>query len=68
MNYRERERAKVIDQIKNTNLFNGAKSGGIVKHKGNDYPKDEILIDGLNNIYEPIRDEVMNYFNNNKIA
>jgi len=66
--YRERERFKLINLIQNTNLFDGAKSGRIIKYKGKDYPKDEYLFDGINNIYEPIRNDVREYFLRNKIS
>jgi hypothetical protein len=68
MDYRENERLKSIELIKNTNLFDGAKSGRIIKFKGKDYPKYEILLDGINNIYEPIRNDVLEYFIKNKIS
>jgi len=68
MNYREHERLKSIDIIHNTNLFGRAKSGRIIKYKGKDYPKDEILLDGIYNIYEPIRNDVLNYFVRNDIS
>ena len=68
MDYREQERTKSIGLIKNTNLFGGAKSGRIIKFKGRDYPKDEILFEGINNIYEPIRNDVIEYFIRNSIS
>jgi hypothetical protein len=66
--YRENERSKSSNLIQNTNLFDGAESGRIIKHKGKDHPKDEILLDGINNIYEPIRKDVREYFLKNKIS
>ena len=68
IDYREHERSKSIDLINNTNLFGGAKSGRIIKYKGKDYPKDEILFEGINNIYEPIRNRVIEYFVKNNIS
>jgi hypothetical protein len=68
MDYREHERIKSIDLIHNTNLFSGAKSGRIIKFKGKDYPKDEIILDGIYNIYEPIRNDVLEYFVKNDIS
>ena len=66
--YRETEREKAIKLIKNTALFSNAKGGRILKYKGKDYTKDEILMDGINNVYETIRDDVLNYFKKNKIS
>ncbi|GHU21680.1 hypothetical protein FACS1894172_18570 [Spirochaetia bacterium] len=68
MDYREHERLKSIELIHNTDLFGRAKSGRIIKYKGRDYPKDEIILDGINNIYEPIRNDVLEYFVKNDIS
>jgi hypothetical protein len=68
MNYREHERNKSIDLIHNTNLFDKAKSGRIIKFRGKDYPKYEILFEGINNIYKPIRNDVVEYFVKNNIS
>lgn len=68
IDYRENERLKSIELIHNTDIFGGAKSGRIIKYKGKDYPKDEILLDGINNIYEPIRNDVLEYFVKNDIS
>ena len=67
-NYRENERKKAIDLVKNTDLFSHEKSGLILKWKGKKYPKDEILLDGISNIYEPIRKDVLYYFIGNNIS
>lgn len=67
-NYRKNERLKSIDLIQNSNLFNGTKAGHIIKYKGKNYLKEEILLDGIYNIYEPIRDDVIKYFLENKIS
>jgi hypothetical protein len=66
--YREQERVKSINLIHNTNLFDGVMSGRIIKYKGKDYPKDEILLDGISNIYGPIRNDVLEYFVKNIIS
>jgi len=66
--YRETERERGIALIKNTNLFNNAKSGHVITYKGKEHLKEEILSDGINNIYKPIQDDVLEYFNKNKIA
>ena len=68
MDYREHERLKSINLIHDTNLFDEAKSGRIIKYKGKDYPKDEILLDGIINIYKPIRNDVLAYFVRNNIS
>jgi hypothetical protein len=68
MNYKEMERKKAIALLKNTDLFNHAESGRIIKDKDKDYPKEEILLDGINNIYEPIRQDVSDYFRENHIC
>jgi len=66
--YRERERIKSINLIQNTNLFNGVKAGRVINYKGKDYIKEEILLDGIYNIYEPIRNDVIKYFLENNIS
>jgi hypothetical protein len=66
-NYRETERKRVIALLKNTNLFNSAESRRIITYKGKEYPKEEILLDGIHNIYKPIQDEVLLYFLKNNI-
>jgi len=68
IDYREHERLKSINLIQNTDFFESAKSGRIIKYKEKDYPKDEILLDGINNIYEPIRNDVLEYFVKNEIS
>jgi len=60
MGYGKQERSKLIKLIKNTNLFDGAKYGR--------NQKDEILFDGIFNIYEPIRNDVLEYFVKNDIS
>ncbi|MDR0515579.1 MAG: hypothetical protein LBH25_00870 [Fibromonadaceae bacterium] len=66
--YREQERLKLKNLIYNTNLFNGAEFGRIIKQKGKNLRKDEILLDGNNNIYESIRNDVLEYFQKNHIS
>jgi hypothetical protein len=68
MNYREQERQRAIDLLKNTDLFDHADSGRKIKYMGKEYPKDEILLDGINNIYIPIQSKVLDYFRENKIV
>jgi hypothetical protein len=68
IDYREDERLKFINLIHTTDFFEGSKSGRVIKYKGKDYPKDEILLDGINNIYEPIRNDVLEYFVKNDIS
>jgi hypothetical protein len=68
MSYRESERERAIKLLKTTNLFYGAVSRRTIKYKGKEYPKDEILLDGINNLYAPIQKNVVDYFVQNKIA
>jgi len=68
MSYLETERKKAIALIKNTNLFNGAESGRVITSKGKDYPKKEILLNGIDNIYKPIQKDVLEYFIKNNIV
>jgi hypothetical protein len=67
LNYREFERKRAVALFKDTNLFNGAKSGRIITYKGKTYPKEEILLDGINNIYKPIQEDILDYFLKNDI-
>jgi hypothetical protein len=62
--YREDKRIKAIELIKNSDLFSHGKAGFIIGKKGKEY--QEILLDGINNVYAPIRDGVLDYFTKNK--
>ena len=68
LEYREFERYRAIKLLRNKNVFYNGKAGTILFHKGKEYPKDEILLDGINNIYKPIQKDVLEYFVNNRIS
>jgi len=68
LDYKETERKRAIALIKNPNLFNGAKSGRVITSKGKEHSKEEILLNGIDNIYKPIQEDVLEYFKENKIA
>ena len=68
LDYREAERKRAIALLKNTNLFSFAESGRVIIYKGKDYPKEEILLDGIHNIYKPIQKDVLEYFTKNRIV
>ena len=63
--YQESQRAKAIDLVKNNSpIFYGAQGGKIFMGKLRDF----VLIENLNNLFAPIRTEVVEYFKDNKIA
>lgn len=64
MGFKESEYKRVEDLLKNSNVFYGDKGNGIFRNKN--YPF--ILENNLNNLYEPIRNDVLDYFKNNNIA
>lgn len=64
MGFKESEYKRVEDLIKNSNVFYGDKGNGIYRKKN--YPF--ILENNLNNLYEPIRNDVLDYFKQNNIA
>lgn len=64
MGFKESEYKRVEDLIKNSNVFHGDKGNGIYRKKN--YPF--ILENNLNNLYEPIRNDVLDYFKQNNIA
>ena len=66
--YQEKERTRAIALIENSELFEGCKAGFVISRKGKEYPKDEILLDGYKNLFEPILDNVVTYFQKNKIS
>jgi len=63
LTYQESERERAINLIKNTNLFNGEKSGGFINGKERDFS----LKDWKQNLWDKIRDDSMTYFNKNGI-
>jgi len=63
--YRESEKKRAIKLIKADNhLFSGDQAGGEYR----EIPREFVLVDGEKNIYEPIRNEVLQYFKENKIS
>jgi len=64
MGFKESEYKRVEDLLKNSDVFYGDKGNGIFRNKN--YPF--ILENNLNNLYEPIRNDVLDYFKNNNIA
>lgn len=64
MGFKESEYKRVEDLLKNSNVFYGDKGNGVFRNKN--YPF--ILENNLNNLYEPIRNDVLDYFKNNNIA
>jgi len=63
--YQENERAKAIDLIKSGNkVFYGAKAGKKFMTKERDF----VLHDNLKNIFSPICNNVLNYFDKNAIS
>ena len=64
MNYKEKQKEKQIGLIKESAIFNGDKAGG--KYRKNSYP--HILLDGKNNLFPRIVDDVLAYFQKNSIS
>lgn len=64
MGFKESEYKRVEDLLKNSDVFYGDKGNGVFRNKN--YPF--ILENNLNNLYEPIRNDVLDYFKNNNIA
>lgn len=63
-NYKNSQYYRQEELICSSDIFSGDKGGGIFRKKH--YPF--VLQDGNNNLYEPIRDEIIAYFKKNKIA
>jgi len=64
MGYKETQYKRVEELLNNTNVFYGDKGNGLFKKKN--YPF--ILENNLNNLYEPIREVVLEYFKQNNVA
>jgi hypothetical protein len=62
--YRENERVKAEACIKKGDLFYGEKGGG----KFGNVSYDFVLINGKNNLFKPIQNDAIAYFDKNKIA
>ncbi|MDR2691843.1 MAG: hypothetical protein LBB73_06035 [Dysgonamonadaceae bacterium] len=66
--YQKHERARMIELIENSELFDGCKGGFVISRKGKDYPQESILLDGNKNLFPPILNQVIEYFQKNKIS
>ena len=66
--FQEKERAKAIELIEKSELFDGCKAGFVISRKENNYPKKDILLDGYKNLFAPILNQVIEYFPKNKIS
>ena len=62
--YKDSQYARQEDLINNSGVFNGDKGNGYFMGK----PRPFVLRDGVNNLYEPIRNDVLLYFKENKIS
>jgi hypothetical protein len=62
--YRENERKWSVKLLKQSGIFYGDKGGG--EFGGHKY--DFVLMDGKNNLFSPILDDAIKYFEENKIA
>ena len=62
--YKNSQYARQESLIKNSNFFSNDKGNGRFMGK----PRPFVLRDGMNNLYEPIRDESVRYFSDNKIS
>ena len=64
-NYQELQRTKAIDLIKSKNpVFYGSHGGRKFMTKSRDF----VLMENLNNLFAPIRTEVVEYFKENKVS
>ena len=64
-NYQETQRSKAIDLIKSKSpVFYGSRGGRKFMTKFRDF----VLMENLNNLFEPIRNEVVEYFKENKVS
>jgi hypothetical protein len=72
--YREQEKKKAVELIKNSQIFRGDMGRKLYPVKDNTtgqinyFSKADLLLDGKNNLYFPIVDDVILYFALNKIA
>lgn len=62
--YKNSQYARQESLIKSSNFFSNDKGNGRFMGK----PRPFVLRDGMNNLYEPIRDESVRYFSDNKIS
>jgi len=66
--YREQEKAKAVNQIKNGQIFNGDSGRKPYFLNKKWYPKADLLMDGKNNLFYRIKNEVVLYFALNNIV
>jgi len=64
ISFKKSQYSRVQGLIANTSIFNGDKGGGIFKRK----PYQFILNDNLNNLYNPNTNDILDYFQKNRIA
>ena len=62
--YKKSQYIRQEDLINNSDIFNGDKGNGYFMGK----PRHFVLKDGMNNLYEPIRNNVLRYFKDNDIS
>ena len=62
--YKNSQYARQEDLINNSDIFNGDKGNGYFMGKARPF----VLKDGMNNLYEPIRNDVLRYFKDNEIS
>jgi hypothetical protein len=62
--YKNSQYARQEDLINNSDIFNGDKGNGYFMGKARPF----VLKDGMNNLYEPIRNDVVRYFKDNEIS
>ena len=62
--YKKSQYARQEDLINNSDIFNGDKGNGYFMGKARPF----VLKDGMNNLYEPIRNDVVRYFKDNEIS
>lgn len=62
--YKKSQYTRQEDLINNSDIFNGDKGNGYFMGKQRCF----VLKDGMNNLYEPIRNDVLRYFKDNEIS
>ena len=62
--YKKSQYTRQEDLVNNSDIFNGDKGNGYFMGK----PRHFVLKDGMNNLYEPIRNDVLRYFKDNDIS
>jgi hypothetical protein len=62
--YKNSQYARQEDLINDSDIFNGDKGNGYFMGKARPF----VLKDGMNNLYEPIRNDVVRYFKDNEIS